>query len=335
MAYQSDQAVGGPAGAWGLARAQHGVVTRRQLLALGLTGSGIKHRIARGRLHAVGRGIYAVGRPTLTRNGQRMAALLACGADVDMSGRVQLRPDRRPTPPVVLSHESAAALLVIGPEVAGALEVSTMLTAKHRVPGVRLHRRPALRHDSAGFYEGIPVTSPVQTLIDLATRHGRPAMEQSINEADKLGLVRTDDLRKALDRHPGERGVARLRLILDRRTFRYTRTELERAFIPLARKAGLPLPRTSVYVTGHEVDFHFPDLKLVIEADGLTYHRTPAQQAADRKRDQDHTAAGLTPLRFTHGQIKYEPDHVVRILRATASWLSERGRGDHPLIPAV
>lgn len=127
---------------------------------------------------------------------------------------------------------------------------------------------------------------------------------------------------KALDHHPGEPGVARLRWIIDRATFRYTRSELERAFLPLVRRAGLPPPRTSVHVTGYEVDFHFPDLGLVIETDGLTYHRTPAQQKKDRERDQAHTAAGLTTLRFTHGQIKYEPDHVLRTLRATANWLS-------------
>jgi very-short-patch-repair endonuclease len=310
------------AGAWALARAQHGVVTRRQLLALDLTTSGVEHRLARGRLHLVARGVYAVGRPTLTLNGRRMAAILACGGDVDQAGEVQLRPWRCSPPAVVLSHDSAAALLTIGNEPTSRFEVSTVLESRSRLPGIKVHRRSGLREGWCGFYEGIPVTSPVQTLIDLATRHGRPAMERSLNEADKLGLVRTDDLRKALDDHPGEPGVARLRLIIDRRTFRYTRTELERAFIPLARTAGLPLPRTSVYVTGHEVDFHFPDLGLVVETDGLTYHRTPAEQAKDRERDQDHTAAGLTPLRFTHGQIKFEPDHVVRILRATASRLA-------------
>ena len=80
---------------------------------------------------------------------------------------------------------------------------------------------------------------------------------------------------KALDEHAGEPGVGRLREILDRRTFRYTRSELERVFIPLARQAGLPMPLTSVDVNGHEVDFYFPDLELVVETDGLTYHRTP------------------------------------------------------------
>jgi very-short-patch-repair endonuclease len=290
----------------------------------------------------VGRGVYAVGRPGLTLNGRRMAAILACGGDLGVDGGVLLHPGRD-TPLVVLSHDSAAALFAIGRQPVSHFEISTTLPTERRVPGVKLHRRPALAADSVGYCQGIPVTSPAQTLIDLATRHGRPTMERATNEADKLGLVRTDDLRRALDDHPGEPGVARIRVILDRRTFRYTRTELERAFLPLVRQAGLPLPRTSVYVTGHEVDFHFPDLGLVVETDGLTYHRTPAQQAKDRERDQDHSAAGLTPLRFTHAQIKFEPDHVVRILRATASWLRSRPspspaagpeRRAHPLLPA-
>jgi very-short-patch-repair endonuclease len=322
MAYPTQQMAGTAAGAWALAHAQHGVVSRRQLLALGLTASGIKHRIARGRLHLAGRSVYAVGRPELTLNGRRMVAVLACGGDIDIGGAVLLRPDLRRRPAVVLSHDSAASLLKIGREPLSHLEISTILSTDHRIPGVKLHRRPTLRRDAVGFCDGIPVTSPVQTLIDLATRHGRPRMERSINEADKFDLIRTDDLRKALDDHAGERGVARLRTILDRATFRYTRSELERAFLPVTRRAGLSLPRTSVFVTGHEVDFHFPDLKLVVETDGLTYHRTPAEQAKDRERDQDHSAAGLHSLCFTHSQIKFEPDHVVRILRATASWLS-------------
>ncbi len=240
-----------------------------------------------------------------------MAAVLACGGPGIAA----------------LSHSSAAALFKIGRELEGRVEVTRTLPGPIRVQGVKVHRRPALREGWYGFYERIPVTSPVQTLIDLATRHGTAAMERSINEADVLGLVRTDDLREALDLHAGEPGVAKLRRIIDIRTFRYTRTELERAFLPLAREARLPVPKTSVHVTGHEVDFYFPGLGLVIETDGLTYHRTPAEQAADRKRDQDHSAAGLFPLRFTHGQIKFEPDHVVRTLRATAAWRLPIGSG--------
>jgi very-short-patch-repair endonuclease len=232
-----------------------------------------------------------------------MAAVLTCGG----------------TGTAALSHSSAAALFKIGVEQVSAIEVSTISVARIRPPGIRVHRRPALRDGWYGFYEGIPITSPVQTLIDLATRHDATRMERAMNEADHLGLVRTDDLRRALDGHPGEPGVARLRAIIDRATFRYTRSALEQAFLPLARRAGLPSPRTSVYVNCHEVDFFFAELGWVVEADSLTYHRTAAQQKKDHERDQAHTAAGLTTLRFTHGQIRYEPASVVRTLRATAA----------------
>jgi very-short-patch-repair endonuclease len=60
---------------------------------------------------------------------------------------------------------------------------------------------------------------------------------------------------------------------------------------------------------------------LVVETDGLRYHRTPSAQARDRLRDQTHTAAGLTHLRFTHYQVKYEGAFVAKILRRTARTL--------------
>ena len=115
-----------------------------------------------------------------------------------------------------------------------------------------------------------------------------------------------------------------LRQILDRRTFRLTKEELERRFLPLTRKAGLPTPLTGQWVNEFEVDFYWPDLRLVVETDGLRYHRTPAEQARDRLRDQAHTAAGLTQLRFTHEQVRYEPGHVCSVLQATAAMIARR-----------
>ena len=140
-----------------------------------------------------------------------------------------------------------------------------------------------------------------------------------INEADKYNLTTPPRLRAALDERTGEPGVSLLRQILDRRTFRLTKEELERRFLPLAARAGLPVPLTGRWVNGFEVDFYWPDLGLVVETDGLRYHRTPAEQARDRLRDQAHTAAGLTQLRFTHEQVRYEPEYVRGILAQTAS----------------
>jgi very-short-patch-repair endonuclease len=234
-----------------------------------------------------------------------MAAVLACGDGA------------------VLSHSSAAALWRIGFEHRSLIEISLPSTSDRRRPGIRIHRRPSLNPERDLTREyGIPVTTPVQTLIDMALRLDRPGIERMINEADKYNLVHPPGLRKALEARAGEPGAAKLRFILDRRTFRLTKEELERRFLPLVRKAGLPTPLTGQWVNEFEVDFYWPDLGLVVETDGLRYHRTPAEQARDRLRDQTHTAAGLTPLRFTHEQVRYEPEHVLAILAQTASRLA-------------
>jgi very-short-patch-repair endonuclease len=165
--------------------------------------------------------------------------------------------------------------------------------------------------------DGIPVTAPVRTLVDLAATSGPAGIERMVNEADRLDLTDPETLRAALGDYRGQRGVARLRAVLDPRTFRLTRSGLERRFLPLAEQAGLPVPLTRQWVNGFEVDFYWPDLGLVVETDGLRYHRTPAQQARDRIRDQAHTAAGLTQLRFTYAQVCFERAHVRATLRGT------------------
>lgn len=230
-----------------------------------------------------------------------MTAVLACG-------------DR-----AVLSHSSAAAFWRIGFESRSVIELSLPSPSRRRHPGLRIHRRPSLQERDTTVEFGIPTTTPIQTLIDLSLRLDRRGVERAINEADKYDLVHPPELRSALDERAGEPGVAKLRRILDRRTFRLTKEELERRFLPLARKAGLPAPLTGQWVNEFEVDFYWPDLGLVVETDGLRYHRTPAEQARDRLRDQAHTAAGLAQLRFTHEQVRYEPGYVVRILAQTAS----------------
>ncbi len=124
---------------------------------------------------------------------------------------------------------------------------------------------------------------------------------------------------------PRRPGCAVVRRLLDRRTFLLTDSELERGFARIIRRADLPPPLTQQWVNGFRVDFYWPDLGLVVETDGLRYHRTPSEQAKDRLRDQAHTAAGLTPLRFTHAQIRYEPEAVSATRRAVAERL--RGKG--------
>jgi hypothetical protein len=253
-----------------------------------------------------------MGRRQITREGRWMAAVLACD------------------PFAHLSHRSAAALWGFGEEHPGYIEISVQRHRKVRRPGIRTHDRAGLWNRDVGTRLGIPVTTPVHTFLDLATVTGPKTLERSINEADKIGVIDADSLRRALEDHPGQPGICLLRHVLDKDTFRLSDDELERLFRPLAAVAGLPTPLTKHMVNKFEVDFYWPDLGLVVETDGWRYHRTPSAQTRDALRFQAHTAAGLTPLRFSHYQVKYEPRHVQDILRKTVANL----RGSPAPLPA-
>jgi very-short-patch-repair endonuclease len=257
----------------------------------------IEHRVATGRLHLISKGVYAVGRPDLTPRGRWMAAVLVCGDGA------------------ALSNRSAAELWGIGWEEKGRIDLTVRRECRIRRTGLRVRARPSLSERSFVRRFGIPVTHPVQTLIDLATELKVMRLERAVNEADKLDLVDPETLRAALDAYVGMPGVKALRTMLDRHTFRLSDSDLEILLRPLALAGGFPLPLTKHRVLGYEVDFWFPDHGLVVETDGLRYHRTPSQQARMVKRDQKHTAAGLRVLRFTHWQIAHAPNEVTDVLR--------------------
>lgn len=301
MARQIVQSIG--AAVWNLVERQHGAIARWQLLELGLTPSAIDHRIVSGRLHPVWRGVYAVGRPQLTREGWWMAAVLACG------------------PRAMLSHSSAAALWGIAKPRKRVIEVTVPAHLRRTRSGIHVYRRD-LRRADVTTQLGIPVIAVVPTLVDLASQLHRDALEAAISEADRRGLTDPEQLRVALDTMPRRRGVGTLRRTLDRRTFRLSDSWLERRFLAIVRRAGLAIPETRRYENEFRVDFFWPQLGLVVETDGLRYHRTPAQQTKDRLRDQQHTAAGLTPLRFTHEQIRYEPAYVEATLKRVVARLA-------------
>ena len=270
------------------------MITYAQLLALGFSPEAIEHRVRTGRLHRVYRGVYAVGRRELPRLGQWMAAALACG------------------PGAVVSHFDAGALYAMVGDRPGPIHVTVPRRVEH--PGIRTHRGKR----NVGHFKRIPVTSPVETLIDLAAVIGDRAWEAAVNEADSLDLCTPDQVRVAAEalRRPG---VKRVKRVLDRATFALTDSELERLFLAIARRAGLPKPLTRQWVNGWRVDFYWPELGLVVECDSLRYHRTALKQTRDVLRDQAHALAKLERLRFTHWQIKHDPSYVEGVLRAVVS----------------
>lgn len=214
-----------------------------------------------------------------------------------------------------MSHLSAAALLGIVQPQAGKIHVTVPPGRYPRRPGIAIHRRALTAHDVTRR-EGIPITRAAATLIDIAAgKLSDAGLERSVNEADRLDLIDPERLRTAAAPGKRRRGAPRLRKLLDRRTFALTDSELERRFLPIARRAGLPEPETGKRPCGFKVDFLWPDLRLIVETDGLRYHRTPVQQARDHKRDQRHLAGGYATLRFSHSQVYFEAADLERTLR--------------------
>jgi Transcriptional regulator, AbiEi antitoxin len=199
---------------WALVRAQHGVISRAQLLDLGMTPPAIRQRRQNGRLHEVHRGIYAVGRRELSRHGELMAAVLACG------------------PRAQLSHQSAAELWRIRRGTGRPIDVTVPIEALRNRPGITVHRR---RHPRRRHLHRIPVGDPVSVLIDLATCLPDDEVEDAVNEADRLDLIRTHRLRPALDAELRRPGVGRLKRILDAQTFSRAANALERRFLAIVR----------------------------------------------------------------------------------------------------
>lgn len=299
------------------------MLARAQMLALGFSATAIQHRIAYGRLHPVARGIYAVGWPYLDPRRRWGAAVLAA-ASGDKAAH-------SPTQPYLgsgtaLSHRSAAKLWGIGTEERGRIDLSVLRTQAVHRPGLLVRRRPSLPASQIQTWDDLPVTSPVQTLIDLATELSSIEVERAINDADKRDLIDPEALRLALDDHAGEPGVRLLRTILDRLTFRLSDSDLEIYFRPIAASAGLPSPLSKQWVNGFEVDFFWAELGLVVETDGLRYHRTPSAQKRDAIRDRTHILAGMTPLRFTHYEIRYEGRRVRSELSQALALLQKRIR---------
>jgi very-short-patch-repair endonuclease len=244
-----------------------GVLSREQLFRLGLTARQIERRVNAGRLIAVYRGVYAVGHAALSDRGRVRAALLAAGPDA------------------IASHMTAAALWRIIRAMPAVIELTTTARARRNRPGLIIHETkvaPPVRtiHD-------LPLTVPLKTLADLAATQPAETVERATTEALARRLVTPDQLRT--------RGHAP------------TRSRFERDFRELIRQAGLPQPHVNVRVGPYEVDFLWPDHRVIVETDGWATHGTRRSFEDDRAKDAALQAAGYVVVRFTWRQIKDEP----------------------------
>lgn len=283
-----------------LAADQHGVVTTRQVAALGVSERAVSRRAAAGRLHRVHRGVYAVGHPVLTGHGRLMAAVLAGGEGA------------------VLSHASAAALWGMRSSDAERTDIIVRRSGREKRNGLRIHRPRTLQPDEVTTHEGIPVTTPAPTILDLAAMLGRRPLERVLDRTELLELTDYPALRAIAHAHPGHRGARKLQSTLDTHHAgtTLTRSHLEERFLTLCREHGLPAPLVNSWPSGKEVDFRFPGHALIVEADSCTHHRSREAFENDRARDALRTRAGYRTLRFTYRQLADDPAAVAATIAA-------------------
>ncbi len=287
-----------------IAARQQGVVSREQLLAAGIGADAIRHRRERGRLHALRppvRGVYLVGHVAEPAFARERAALLTAGREG-----------------AVLSHRTAAVVLGFAEPATGPVDVTVIGRCPPRRPGIRGHRTELWSPEAWRWEHGLPVTTPARTVLDLAATVSIEALEAIVDRARIVRLVNDEALRGELDARGGTRGAGKLRRLLnDERLPGFSRSEAERLTRRVVRAAALPAPTGQNARRGaHELDFVWARERVVLEVDGLAYHRTPARFEADRARDARLHAAGYRVLRVTWRMLTREPQVVVARLAA-------------------
>ena len=281
-----------------MATRQHGVVSTRQLEALGFSDAVITAELRLGRLRRLHRRVYAVGHEALTWEGWCVAAVAA-------------------NAPCVASHWSAGWIWgLTRSQPTGNFHV-TATTRRHRRRDFHVHFA-ALADEDKTVLDGIPVTSSARTVLDLAAlepaRTGRDLKRLEDGE-HRLDLREFDAL---LARSKGHKGWAALAAAVDlyRPDPTVTRSGLERRFRALVRAAGLPRPSMNFVVGGYELDAYWPEHRLGVELDTYGTHGSRLSFEEDRLRQRELGLLGITLERVTDRQLDTEADEVLRAVAA-------------------
>jgi hypothetical protein len=288
-----------------LARDQHGVFSLEQLRELGLSPSGVRTRVATGRLHRIHAGVYSlVPRDLLKREGLYMAAVLACG------------------PGAVLSHRSAAVLHELRDWGATRIEVTVPTRSTRAHPGVAVHRSTTLTEADVTVVKSIPSTSVHRTLLDLADVVTQRQLERSFDQAEIVEVLDLLAINDQLVRNPTRPGAKAVKAVLRDHYIgsTATRNENEELLLSITRGLKIPDPECNAVIVlpdgGPPIrpDFVWRKQRVVLETDSKKWHGSRQRMEIDRRRDQRLTAAGWTVIRTTWRQLKYRPHELRPVL---------------------
>ena len=252
----------------GLARRQHGLVTREQLLAAGVGSSAVKRWLAKGLLHRVHPGVYRFGHRAPSTEATYLAAVLAGGDGVVLCG-------------FAAAHLLGALPRPPAPEVTCGVDL--------RLRGVITRRLAPLALGEVGTHRGLPVTSPARTMVDLA---GQASLEPLAEISHQLGVrhgLAVDDVFAVMARRRRVNGAAKLRAIYEGDAA-VLLSRLEHDFVALLRSAGFALPQTNRKQGSFYIDCRWPGL--TVELLGFRFHASRHAWTRDQRRAREAYARG-------------------------------------------
>jgi hypothetical protein len=284
-----------------VATAQRGLVTLHQLAAMGIGEGAVANRVSGGRLHRVFPAVFSVGHSYVTPEARCLAAVLACG---DGS---------------FLSHRAGAWRWRILEPLPWRIDVIVPRTGRTGCRGIAVHRPRCVPESEVTILDGIRVATVARVLLDLGDVMSTRAQLGCVREAEVKGVLDRAELQAVLERAPRRRGSRALKLFLGTTREADVRSRIERPFLDLCHRAGLPEPEANMPLTvaGRWLrpDFLWRDLKVIVETDGAGTHYTISAFESDRRRDADLLAAGYVVLRFTRRRLKEDRAGVVETVR--------------------
>jgi hypothetical protein len=274
-----------------LARRQRDLVAIWQLVAAGWTHDAIWHRVHQDGWRRVHSGVYALTHSPLSREQRRMAATLTA-------------------PRSFLAFASAGAHYGIR-SFSGNFET----IVRHGSHGRRQHHRLLVCHSTTldgdtTIHDGIPITTPERTLIDLAA-HADPA--RTIREARRLKLLTPYSLAASLQKHAGRRGTAKLHQLNDRYAglpYSRCRSNAEAKALEVLHDAGAVPPDVNEKIAEEEADLSWPAHRHIVEIDGRQYHQIGAE---DARKQQIWEEAGFTVERIGSDDVYDHPELLIRL----------------------
>jgi len=279
-----------------LASRQNGNITHRQLVDAGLSPQQIARRREAGWLVPRHTGVYAVGYVPAARESSWHAAVLALGAGA------------------VLSYASAAALWGMARATA-IIEVTVPTTAGHvKRDGIVVHRQ-RLPPEHVTTHRGIPVTTPIRTLLDYAAVAPLSALFRAFEQAQVHLHIPPAPIAAEVIARPGARGNGKLRKVLEGAVDpKDVRSVLEIRFLRMCAAHGLPRPNVNVRMGEWTPDFYWPEWGLVVETDSVAFHSTAWERQRDAEKDVAMRGLGFKVLRLMWADVVGRPAETARLI---------------------